>query len=95
MPWFKCSICGEDFPGAILSQADDIGFYVTRFVEAASPEEAELVALADLKSDEKLRLPSGIEAPAKARVDFEEIVEIERTDVPSIQPGFVFFAMGS
>jgi hypothetical protein len=80
MPWYQCSIRGENFPGAILGKKERIGFYTTRGVEAESAQEAEMKALADLKADKKLRLPK-TQQSSKAKVFFEEIAELNRRPV--------------
>lgn len=95
MSWYKCSVVGEDFPGTILGKSQLIGFYTTRFVEAVSAEEAEMLTLNLLKEDPQLRLPKGIPKPTSARVTFEEIVEIETPETPVVQTGYCFFEMGS
>jgi hypothetical protein len=51
---------GEDFPGAILGKAEPIGFYVTRFVDAESDDDAELAALELLRNDESLSTPPDV-----------------------------------
>jgi hypothetical protein len=95
MPWYKCSVVGEDFPGSILGKSQLIGFYTTRFVEAATADEAEMLALNNLKDEPKLRLPDGTPKQTLARVTFEDIVEIETPESPVVQTGFCFFEMGS
>ena len=95
MPWYKCSVVGKDFPGSILGKSQLIGFYTTRFVEATTTEEAEVLALNHLKDEPKLRLPGDIPKQTSARVTFEEIVEIETPESPVVQTGFCFFEMGS
>src|SRR4051794_18549300 len=35
MAWFRCCVRGENFPGQLVCEAGLVGFYVTRFVEAA------------------------------------------------------------
>jgi hypothetical protein len=59
MPWFRCFISGENFPGELVGDSGPFGFYVTRFVEAADATDAENVALHDLKADPKLAPPPG------------------------------------
>ena len=94
MAWFKCVIRGENFPGELVQETGLVGFYVTRFVEAASAEEAESVALAVLRANPRLAAPAGYQpASATARIVFEDVAEVEADDVPSPQPGFAFFPM--
>ena len=90
MPLFRCFIHGKNFPGSLLGESEPIGFYTTRFVVASTPEEAEMLALALLKSDDKLAVPE-LERTTDARVYFEEIEQVpDDTDqVPG--SGFTFY----
>ncbi len=49
MPYFKCFIEGQNFPGELVGASEPIGFYVTRFIEASSAKEAEQKVLENLK----------------------------------------------
>lgn len=93
MKWYKCTIAGENFPGELISEDKEIGFFTTRFVEAETPEAAELSALAILKEEKSIRLPDGILPNRKARVYFEEIIEVPTSDIPDVQTGFTFYVM--
>lgn len=93
MTWYKCLIRGENFPGELIGQQHRVGFYVTQFVQAATPDAAEHTALSKLKSHASLQLPEGAEKPKNARVYFEEIVEVRHDDVPDVQPGLSFYPM--
>lgn len=95
MKWFKCSISGENFPGELISEGKEIGFFTTRFVKAETTEDAEYIALANLKEDESIKLPDGVSPTKKAKVYFEEIIEIPKSDVPDVQTGFTFYVMGT
>jgi hypothetical protein len=94
MALFRCLIVGENFPGVLIGQEDDIGFYATRFVEATSAKEAEMAALELLRHDKSLDVPANARSP-QARVYFEEIDEmpLETERVPN--EGFTFFRMGT
>jgi hypothetical protein len=50
--WYKCFIAGENFPGQLIDQDYLIGFYTTRFVQAAGEEDAESVGLEFLKTED-------------------------------------------
>ncbi len=95
MPWYKCTICGDNFSGALVGEPRPVGFYVTRFVEAISHEEAEMQALARLKNEQRLSLPPGTERPKNTKVFFENIEAIEHAEVPDRDSGFTFFVMGT
>jgi hypothetical protein len=92
---FRCLIRGENFPGELAGRSGLFGFYVTRFVEAASPADAESRALEALHTEPKLAPPAGYEPSGIARVCFEEIVELHPEQVPAQQPGFVWHPMDS
>lgn len=94
MPLYRCSICGENFPGALLGESKPIGFYTTRFVEASTADEAEMLALDSLRGDEIFNIP--IEARTEdARVFFEKIVVVAPDTERAPNSGFSFFVMGT
>jgi hypothetical protein len=95
MSWYKCFIAGENFPGAIIGESKPIGFYTTRYVEANNPEEAETRALTNLKNEQNLLPPPGVDRPNNAKVYFENIEEVERSEVNETNLGFSFFVMGT
>ena len=95
MKWYKCFIAGENFPGQLIGQHYLIGFYTTRFVQAANEEGAESAGLEFLRTEDSLRLPVGVKPLASAKVYFEEVAEVDETEVPDVQAGFTFFEMGS
>src|SRR3546814_18930299 len=69
------SICGENFPGTLLGQEELVGFYTTRFVEADSPEQAEIMAIELLRNDPSLDVSSEHRTQS-AKVFFEDIDEV-------------------
>src|SRR3546814_6000362 len=75
MPLFRCIICGENFPGTLLGQEELVGFYTTRFVEADSPEQAEIMAIELLRNDPSLDVSSANRTQS-AKVFFEDIDEV-------------------
>ena len=93
--WFKCFIEGENFPGELIGEKSLVGFYVTRFIEAASTEEAEELAMANLRNDESLALPEGIYPSKEARVYFESIEEVLPSELLDNNTGFTFYVMGT
>lgn len=94
MPLFRCLIRGDNFPGKLIGGKNPIGFYTTRYIEADSPEQAELLAVEVLRNDPDLEVPSEYQAQ-DARVFLEEIDEVssEAERVPN--KGFTFFVMGT
>src|SRR3546814_8747667 len=79
MPLFRCIICGENFPGTLLGQEELVGFYTTRFVEADSPEQAEIMAIELLRNDPSLDVSSEHRTQS-AKVFFEDIDEVPRSE---------------
>ena len=94
MPLYRCSICGENFPGKLLDQDELVGFYTTRYVEADTPEQAELSALELLRNDSSLEL-SPEHRTQDAKVYFEDIDEVPADTEQKPNAGFVFFTMGT
>lgn len=93
MPTYRCLMRGENFPGRLLGESKPVGFLTTRFVEAQSPQEAESLALALLRGDETLAVPTEFRSK-DAEVFFEAIDEVQSgTNSPS--QGFSFFVMGT
>jgi hypothetical protein len=78
VPFYRCFIRGEDFPGECIGSSGLYGFYTTRWVQAVSTAKAELEALAALRKDPSFALPEGFTKPVSSRVFVEEIVQIRR-----------------
>ena len=95
MPVFRCFIRGENFPGSLLGQAEPIGFFATRFVEAESPAEAELAALALLRQDPTFNAVGPEDRMEDAKVYFEEIDEEPADSECGPGKGLSFFPMGT
>lgn len=93
MPWFKCFIRGENFPGQLIGAEGLFGFYTTRFIEANDAEAAETDALQRLQADSKRAPPLGYSPTGRAKVYFEEIEEIAAEQVPPVQTGFAWHPM--
>jgi hypothetical protein len=94
MALYRCFILGENFPGVMLGQSTPIGFYTTRFVEASSPSEAEMLALDVLKADDALDVPPEARSE-NAMVYFETIEEVPADTERVPNGGFTFFTMGT
>ena len=94
MTVYRCLVRGDDFPGVILGQDAPVGFYTTLFVEADSAEQAEAIALGQLRNDPRLQLPEGTRSPG-TRVFFEEIDALPGMATPEPASGFSFFPMGT
>lgn len=88
MAWYRCRVCGENFPRFERGDLQLFGFVAMRCVEAASPEEAEHLALLDVSAG--LDMSMGAPGADRARISCEEIVEL---DAPEPNTGFEFFPM--
>ena len=94
MPWYRCSLHGENFPiGKALIGKRLMGFYTTRWVEAADPETAELACLELLRSDPGLAHARG--GRIAPMVYLEEIVELDEPPENPPGSGFSFYRMGT
>lgn len=78
MPFYRCFIRGENFPGECIGSTGLYGFYTSRWVEAVSPAKAEIEALAALRKDPSFALPEGFTKPVSSCVFVEEIVQIRK-----------------
>jgi hypothetical protein len=94
MPLFRCFIRGDNFPGKLIGKRDPVGFYTTRFVEAASPEEAESLVVEWLRDDPDLAVAPKYRAE-DAQVFFEKIDEVPDDTEQKPNNGFTFFSMGT
>ncbi|WP_166213031.1 hypothetical protein [Cognatiluteimonas telluris] len=95
MPVFRCLIRGENFPGSLACQAEPVGFYTTRWVEAESPAEAEGLAVGLLREDPTLNSVAPEQRTEDAQVYFESIEEVLPEPGRGSGTGFTFFPMGS
>jgi hypothetical protein len=93
--WFKCFIEGENFPGELIGEESMVGFCTTRYVEADSIEEAESKVMGNLRHEESLKLAEGVKPSEEAKVYFESIEEISKSEVPESDVGFTFYVMGT
>lgn len=91
MAWFRLFACGEDFPVIIDGNVEIVGFYTTRYVEAATQGEAEAIASELLFEDEDLQPPPGDWDDLQPRIVFEEVEQV--TEPLDINDGFNFFPM--
>ena len=88
MSFFRLRLVGEDFPIGVDGEARLMGFTVTRWVEAEDHIEAASKALAMLKGEPQL---AGVPAGCGAKVTYDEIVEVDRGEVPEQQGALAFF----
>ncbi|HIK45686.1 MAG TPA: hypothetical protein IGR64_12505 [Leptolyngbyaceae cyanobacterium M65_K2018_010] len=91
MKMFRVLVLGEHCKMDVSGDRCYMGFYVTRFVEAATPEDARVAAIAAVRRDARLDgLILNDEAdPPLLLID--EIEAVSELDVPAVEPGIVFF----
>lgn len=90
MAWYRCFACGENFPLVHEGDLGLFGFYTTRYIEAANAEDAEDKAARAIFADPDLTTPMGAPGADRARLYFEEVVEV---DAREQDRGFSFFPM--
>jgi len=89
MAHYRVLVNGVNFWLLVEDTPKRMGFFTTRFVEAASPEEAELAAVDLLRAERKLKPLNERSDPP--RVFVEGIEEVLAADIPAVLPGFTFF----
>lgn len=90
---YKVMLNGRNFQIPLEGTVQRVGFYTTRFVEANDPEQAELRAVALVKSDEELRTAVRNKPDDPPTIHLEEVVEVvdfEGVQVPGA--GYSFYA---
>ena len=96
MAFYSVIIEGADFPARVFESADGpLGFFTTRFVEAADEKAAELAAVELIKQELEPLLGGRCDEEANASMSLDQIREVK--ELPETAPGFGFtwFAMGS
>lgn len=89
MPPYRCSLHGTDFVYPDEPAKNRIGFYTTRWVEADSPETAEIMAVDVIRQDSYWKhLQSFTTAPLPT-IYVEEIVEVKNVTGPN--KGYTFY----
>jgi len=85
---------GENFNIVTEGKVENLGFYTTRFVKAATPEEAEIKAVEMVRSDKKL-LATLIKVEELAPKIYLEEIWPERWWKPIGSKGYTFYPMES
>ena len=78
MPFYRCMMRGEDFPGELIGSTGDFGFYTTRWVQALTAWRAELKAVEMIRKELKGKMPQGLPPPTRARIHREEVEKIDK-----------------
>lgn len=89
MPHYRVYLNGVNFWLQVDGKRQRMGFYTTRFVEAANLDDAELAAVDELRAEGKLKPLNDRGDPARVLVD--RIDEVSIADVPAVRPGLAFF----
>jgi hypothetical protein len=89
MPYYRVFLEGGNFWLQMDAAPQRIGFYTTRFVEAASLDESGKAAIGLLRSTQMLKPLNHPDDPPQILV--REIEEVDEADVPSVASGFAFF----
>ena len=78
MPFYRCFIRGEHFPGECIGRRGLYGFYTTRWLQALNEHHAEIKAVEILRKDTSFALPAGVPKSPDTKVYVEEIERIAR-----------------
>jgi putative aminopeptidase FrvX len=92
VPWFRCFVEGENFPGRLIGKRKPVGFFTTRYVEASDPADAETKVVEVLRQDPKLAIKIGVN-PTDAIVFVTEIEKVKSPGKPNA--GFTWYPMKS
>ena len=89
---FKVLINGANFLLDLEGREQKVGFYATRFVEAATADEAESAAVELLRADEWLKNSTLNEKTDSPMLYVEEIIEVSRRKKDEdVNTGFTFY----
>lgn len=91
MKVFRVLILGEHIKMNVSGEQCYMGFYTTRFVKAANPDEAYASAIATVRSDTKLHGLILNDDDDPPRFSADEIAEVSERDVPEAEQGLAFF----
>lgn len=91
MPHYRVLVRGRNFWLRHDTGPECVGFYTTRFVQAASEIEAESAAVELIKQDPKLGRSVLNERADPPIMFVEDVDEVEVEDVPHVTPGFAFY----
>jgi hypothetical protein len=89
MPYYRVFLEGGNFWLQMDAAPQRMGFYTTRFVEAASLDESGKAAIGLVRSTQRLKPLNHPDDPPQILV--REIKEVDEADVPSVASWFVFF----
>ena len=87
---YRVLLRGQNFRISLNGKMERLGFYTTRFVEAADREEAELRAVQIVREDKELEGCVNDDRKESPMIYLEEIVEVNRFPENG-GDGFTFF----
>ena len=93
MKSFCCFASGEDFPGELIDRDTPIGFFVSVFVNAVDPIEAESKSRELLLAHPKLVVRDGTQLPENATISFKVVHELGHHVEHAKVTEFQFFGM--
>ena len=94
VPLFRCFIKGTNFPGRLVGQKKPVGFYTTRYIDASSSDEAEMLVVENLRTDKGLSVPEKYCAQ-DAKIFFMKVEEAPPETERKPNAGFTFYTMGT
>lgn len=95
MPWFRCLLNGENFPGVLIDRDVPVGFYVTRYVQAGHAAEAERIAVQRVLDEEPISALRQSVDCSVAKILADEVELFREECLPEQESGFIFYAMES
>jgi len=91
MPLFRCFVRGENFLTNDGGVPKRIGFYTTRWVDAASPEDAELLVVTMLREEPLLQRPDWYDGVGPRATVYVEEIDLVESEERGVNQGFAFF----
>ena len=91
LPMFRVFLQGENFLIKHQGSAQKFGFFVTRFVEAESEGEAKERTIKEVWAELLAKGGTLNSAKDSPRVEVDRIEEMEASERPAEDPGFVWY----
>lgn len=91
---YSVVIEGRNFPARVLADAKSpVGFFATRFVEAATPQQAEEIAIEMLKSEYEQLLGAKLADEPMPTLHLDQIKELKEFPEGYANTGTAWFPM--
>lgn len=91
MKWFRVLVGAEHVTMDVARKPRHMGFFVTRYVNAATADLARASAISEVRADPRLHGLMLNDDDDPPRFFVEETDEVSELDVPEGEPGFVLF----